>query len=189
MLTDLLKKNRSYRRFYQKQEITKDVLENLIELTRYTPSGGNQQPLKYRLVCQPEENQRVFETLKWAAALPDWDGPDEGERPAAYIVILCDQTISSKAQWDEGIAAQTILLGAVEAGLGGCILGSVNRPLLAEYLGLNQEQFAVSLVLALGKPKEKVSIVPVTKDGSVTYYRDENRAHYVPKRELPDLLV
>lgn len=189
MLSELVKKNRSYRRFYQEEAISEALLQDLVGLTVYAASGGNHQPLKYRVVCQPEENRKVFETLKWAAALPGWDGPAEGECPAGYIVILCDKTIGSNKQWDEGIAAQTIMLGAVEAGLGGCMLGSINRPQLAAHLGIDTQRFAVSLVLALGRPKEEVSVVPVKPDGSITYYRDDQQIHYVPKRDLSELLV
>ena len=189
MLCDLLKTNRSYRRFEEATPIPEAVLTGLVELARYVPSGANQQPLKYRIVCRPDENRKVFETLKWAGALPDWDGPEEGERPSGYIIILCDKTIGSNKQWDEGIAAQTIMLGAVAAGFGGCMLGSINRPLLAESLNLSPDRYHISLVLALGKPKEEVVIVPVPEDGSTAYYRDEEQTHYVPKRALADLLV
>ena len=189
MLYDIVKKCRSYRRFYEAELIEETTLRELVGLARYAASGGNQQPLKYRLVCRPSENQKVFETLKWAGALPDWDGPEAGERPAGYIIMLCDKTIGSSKQWDEGIAAQTIMLGAVEAGLGGCMLGSVNRPQLAQHLGIDSERYHISLVLALGKPKEEVVVVPVGADGSVAYYRDEQQVHYVPKRDLDDLLV
>ena len=189
MLCDLVKMNRSYRRFEEAVPIPEAVLTGLAELARYIPSGANQQPLKYRIVCRPEENRKVFETLKWAGALPDWDGPEEGERPTGYIVILCDKMIGSKKQWDEGIAAQTIMLGAVEAGFGGCMLGSIDRRLLAEHLNLDPERYLISLVLALGKPKEKVVIVPLPEDGSTAYYRDGEQIHYVPKRALSDMLV
>lgn len=91
--------------------------------------------------------------------------------------------------WDEGIAAQTIMLGAAEKGLGGCMIGSFNRQALAEVLELDTERYAISLVLALGKPKEKVVVVPAGQDGSVKYYRDENQIHYVPKRSLEEILV
>ena len=78
-----------------------------------------------------------FPLLGWAGALPDWDGPVPGERPSAYIVILCDLTLGKNKMWDDGITAQTIMLGAVEKGLGGCILGNVKREDLAKTLNID----------------------------------------------------
>ena len=147
-LKELVAKNRSYRRFYE-ESISEETLNELIALARITPSTANSQALKYRLVYTKEENEKVFQTLRWAGALPDWDGPKEGERPSAYIVILCDQTLGKNKMTDDGIAAQTILLGAVEKGLGGCMLGNVNREELAEVLKIDKERFVIDLVLAL----------------------------------------
>jgi len=90
---------------------------------------------------------------------------------------------------DDGIAAQTIMLGAAEKGYGGCMLGNVRRSQLAESLGIDTSLYSVDLVLALGKPKEEVVIVPVKDDGKVSYYRDENQIHYVPKRALEDIIL
>ena len=189
MLKELVYRCRSYRRFYEDARISKQELRELADLARMTASTANSQALKYRLVEQEEECRKVFDTLGWAAALPDWAGPEEGERPSAYIVVLCDQTLGKNKQIDVGIVSQTMMLGAAEKGYGGCMLATVKRPELAEALGLDLERFTVELVLALGKPKEEVRVVPVGPDGSVKYYRDENQVHYVPKRSLEDILV
>ena len=185
---DLVAKNRSYRRFYE-ESISVETLKELIALARLTPSTANSQALKYRLVYMPEENAKVFQTLNWAGALPDWDGPEEGERPSAYIVILCDQNLGKNKMTDDGIVAQTILLGAVEKGLGGCILGNVKRKELAQALGIDLERFTIDLVLALGKPKEHIVITDMPENGDTRYYRDKEQTHYVPKRSLEDFIV
>lgn len=189
MLKDLVLKNRSYRRFYQDERISGDILRELIDLARMTGSTANSQALKYYLAVDEETCAKIYPSLAWAGALPDWDGPEEGERPSAYIVIVCDESIAKNKMWDEGIAAQTIMLGAAEKGLGGCMIGSINRSQLAQTLGLDLERYHISLVLALGKPKETVVTVPVGEDGSTTYYRDENQVHYVPKRSLEEIIL
>lgn len=189
MLKDLVYQCRSYRRFYEDVRISEEELKQLAELARMTASTANFQALKFRLVHTPEEDQKVFDTLTWAGALPEWDGPQEGERPAAYIVVLCDTTIAKSLKVDVGITSQTMMLGAVEMGYGGCMLASVNRDALAEALELDQERFTIELVLALGKPKEEVKVVPIPASGSVKYYRDENQVHYVPKRSLEEILL
>ena len=50
-------------------------------------------------------------------------------------------------------------------GYGGCMLGNVERTRLAEHLGIDTAKYSIDLVLALGKPKEKVVVVPVGADG------------------------
>lgn len=189
MLKDLLLKSRSYRRFYENEHIDEGTLKELVDLTRLTPSTVNSQPLRFRIVCSPEENAKVFECLSWAGLLKDWDGPDEGERPSAYIVILCDLSVGKDKRFDDGIAAQTIMLGAAELGLGGCIFGSVKRDKLAESLSVDTEKYSIDLVLALGKTKENVIIVDIPESGSTAYFRDENGVHYVPKHSVDTLIV
>jgi nitroreductase len=119
MIADLVRKNRSCRRFYQQEAVSLDTLRELVDLARLSASGANRQPLKYILSCEPGRNARVFAQLAWAAYLKDWGGPVEGERPAAYIVILGDKEIANSFGVDHGISAQSMLLGATEKGLGG----------------------------------------------------------------------
>ncbi|WP_333646941.1 nitroreductase family protein [Lacrimispora sp.] len=189
MLKDLVTKCRTYRRFYEEESISLEDLRDLVDLARLAPSSANSQALKFRLCNTPEENAKVFNTLSWAGALPEWKGPEEGERPSAYIIILCDLSLGKNKFHDDGITAQTMMLGAVEKGYGGCILASVQREKLARALGIDISRYSLDLVLALGKPKEEVVLVPMKEDGNVRYYRDENQVHYVPKRELDDIII
>ena len=187
MLRDLVIKNRSYRRFYQEHKVTWDELKDLVELARFSASGRNLQPLKYFLSADEETNKKIFSTLAWAGYLKDWDGPTEGEKPTAYIVILGDTRITNNFMCDHGIVSQSMLLGAVEKGLGGCIFASVKREKLKELLQID-EHFEVLLVLAIGKPKEEVVIEGVIND-DIKYYRDETQVHHVPKRLLDELII
>jgi nitroreductase len=188
MLKDLVRKNRSYRRFDQRVPVELETLRELVDLARLSASGSNRQPLKYILCCDAEVNAAVFPNLAWAGFLTDWGGPAEGERPAAYIVILNDTTIAKAPGVDYGIAAQSIMLGAAERGLGGCMIGSIEKDDLRKVLDI-PDQYEVMLVLALGKPAEKVVIEDVGPDGSYKYYRDEEDVHHVPKRVLEDIVV
>ncbi len=184
---DLIERNRSYRRFYQEYKIAKDTLTELVDLARLSPSGGNLQPLRFYLSWKEEKNQEIFDTLAWAGYLKDWNGPDEGERPSAYIIILADESSPKPADYDAGIAAQSILLGAVEKGLGGCMVGSVNRVQLKDKLNLT-EDFRIMLVIALGKPKETISLEEMVGD-DIKYWRDKEAVHHVPKRKLEDIIL
>lgn len=188
MLKDLVLKNRSYRRFYEDVTVSEQTLRDLVDLARLTASAANKQPLRYVLSCTPEKNELIFPTLMWAAYLKDWNGPVAGEHPSAYIVVLADKEISTNFNWDAGIAAQTILLGAAEQGLGGCMLASIQKASLKQALRI-AEKYEVVLVLAIGKPREKVVIEPVAADGDIKYWRDAEGTHHVPKRSLDDLIV
>lgn len=187
-IQDLVYKNRSYRRFYQDRTVDRAVLEELIDLGRLSASGSNLQPLKYMVSCDAETNRRIFPYLAWAGYLKEWLGPEEGERPAAYIIILGDTSVAKMFSCDHGIAAQSILLGAAEKGLGGCMIGSLQREQLASAIGISS-QYEILLVLALGIPKETVRLIPVSENGSIKYYRTSDGVHYVPKRPLAEILL
>jgi nitroreductase len=188
MLEELIKHNRSYRRFYQDGKIEMKTLRKLIDFARLSPSGANKQALKFILSNDSSKNELIFNNLAWAGYLKDWPGPGEGERPSAYIIILGDKTISNSFGCDHGIAAQSILLGAVENGFGGCMIGSIKREQLSQDLHIS-DQYEILLVLALGKPKEIVVIEKIGEDGSIKYYRDKDNIHHVPKRDLDELII
>ncbi len=188
MFRDLVLKTRSYRRFDQSFAVEEETLRALVDLGRLSASGSNLQPLKYKFSNDPERNAAIFASLSWAGYLKDWPGPEEGERPAAYVVILGDSTISKNFATDEGIAAQSIMLGATEHGLGGCMIGSIRKEALRQALHI-PEQYEILLVLALGKPKEIVAIEPVGAQGDIRYWRDGEGVHHVPKRSLDEVIL
>ena len=189
MLEELVRRARSCRRFEEEVPLGMQQLEQLIDMGRLSPCGANKQYIKYVASCSREINEKIFSCLGWAGYLPEWDGPEPGERPAAYIVMLRDREIQEAMTADEGIAGQSIFLGAAEMGVGGCFLMNVQRKKLAGILGLDENRFAVSMVIALGVPREEVKIVPLGEDGDIRFYRDENQVHYVPKRSLEEVLV
>ncbi|MCU0606719.1 MAG: nitroreductase family protein [Candidatus Edwardsbacteria bacterium] len=185
---DLVYRNRSYRRFHQDQAISLDILKELADLGRMSACGANQQPLKYILSADPGKNASVFPHLCWAKNLPEWKGPVEGERPAAYIVIVGDRTISESFGQDHGIAAQSIMLGAAERGLGGCMIANIDKPGLRAALELDG-RYELLLVLALGKPRETVVVDELDPGGNPDYWRDDKQVHHLPKRRLQDIIL
>jgi len=188
MIKELVMKNRSYRRFYQDVPIERSTLVNLVDCARLSASARNQQPLKYWLINDPQKNDTVFPCLAWAGYLKDWSGPQEGEKPAAYIIVLGDTEISLNFGCDHGIAAQSILLAATEVGLGGCIIGSVQKDKLAQALNI-PKRFEILFVIALGKPKEQVVIETIPDSGDIKYWRDSESVHHVPKRSLKEIIL
>ena len=187
MLRDLILRNRSRRRFYQDHKVTEQELRDLIDLARLSPSARNAQPLKYFISYTPGTNAKIFPHLSWAGYLADWIGPEEGERPSAYIVMLLDTEITDNQFCDDGIAIQSILLGATEKGLGGCTIAAIDRENLREVLQI-PDRYEILYVLAIGKPKETV-VLEEMKNGDFRYWRDEKGIHHVPKRDINELII
>ena len=185
---ELIKANRSCRRFDASRALDEKVLRNLVDHARYSASAGNLQPLKYVLSHDRARNDEIFPCIVWAAYLTDWKGPVEKEQPTGYIVILGDTTITKNFRCDHGIAAQSILLGARENGLAGCMIAAFDPKRLRRILAID-ERYEILLVLALGKPVEEAVIEELGPEGDIRYFRDEHDVHHVPKRSLDELIL
>jgi nitroreductase len=185
---DIVRTNRSYRRFYENEAISRDTMLKLVDYARLTPSGGNRQALKYFISCDKALNEKIYPNLVWAAYLKDWGGPVPGERPSGYILIVQEEEYKIAGGVDHGIAAQTMLLGAAEIGLGGCILLNIKKDELRAAIDLDKK-YELLMVIALGKPKEKVVIDEIGPGADIKYWRDKNQTHHVPKRKLKDIVI
>ena len=183
---DLIKKNRSCRRFVQSHPVDDASLNLMIDAARLSPSARNKQALKYFIVNDPALCAKIFPTLAWAGYLSDWDGPEEGERPSAYIVQLHDTRISPTFSCDDGIAAQSIMLEATDLGYGGCIIDSVKREILANTLRI-PDYMKILRVFAIGVPGEKI-VIEEMHDEDCKYWRDAEGVHHVPKRSTEELI-
>ena len=187
MIKDLVKKARSYRRYDNTYEVSEEILLDLVDTARLTPSAANRQPIKYMISNKRDYNDKIFPCLGWAGYLQDWQGPSPEEQPTAYIVLFTEMQFSPHLSIDPGIVAQTIQLAATEKGLGACMIASVDKNKLKKVLNLSLE-YEIILVIALGKPSETIMIDEVADDGSIKYWRDENSVHHVPKRSLRDIM-
>ncbi|TCD47626.1 nitroreductase family protein [Chlorobium sp. N1] len=185
---DLVLRSRSIRRFDESAGVTGETLRDLAELACYVPSPRNLQPLKFLAVSDPERCKALFPMLGWAGYLPDWPGPEPGERPRGYIVMLGDTSISRDFACDSGIAAEAIMLGASSMGLGGCIIGSLERDGLRRLLRI-PGRYELLLVLAIGRPAETVVVDEMDEADPVRYWRDPNGIHHVPKRRAGDIMA
>lgn len=180
------RQNRSYRRFFQNESISEEQLMMMVDAARLSPSSRNVQPIKFYICNDREMNDRIFPNLGWAGYLKEWDGPVEGERPSAYIILLHDMSISQGYSCDNGIFAQSILLQAVDLGFGGCMIATFKKDEITQLLRLPKYLTPI-MVIALGKPKEVVVIDDI-KMGDVKYWRDAGNIHHVPKRTLDELI-
>jgi nitroreductase len=183
-LESLLKKNRSWRGYDSSRKVTEDELKQIVQATTFAASGMNKQRLRYRLVTA-EEAAKVLPHITLGAALPEEHLPHKGEEPGAFIVVCATEAENKVIDIDMGIAAQTMLLKATEMGLGGIFILNFRGEAIREALGLATNPIAV---IAIGKPAEKIFLVPVHSGADLNYYRRDG-IHYVPKLQVEDLLV
>jgi len=188
MLKDLIIRNRSVRRFDATRSISKEELFELINLARLSASAANRQPIKYVIAYESDVLDKIFPCIGWAGYLQDWKGPEVSQRPTAYIVMITELQIAPHVNIDPGIAAQSILLGATEMGLGGCMIGSMNKSKIRRILNI-PSTYEVLLTIALGKPDETVVLEEIDKEGDIRYWRDDQSIHHVPKRKLDDIII
>ena len=188
MIRDLILQNRSCRRFDQNFVVERETLRDLVDLARFAATGSNRQALKFVLSCEPERNALIFPLIYLARRFPEQRYPPEGERPSAYIIILGDYEISESFTPDHGIAAQNILLGAREMGLGGCMVGMIKRDELIQALEI-PARYRILMVIPIGRPKEEVALEEIGQDGDFKFHWDEDGVLHVPKRALGDIII
>ncbi len=190
-MQEIIARTRTFRRFVEKDSISTANLFELIDLARLGGSARNGQPWQYMVVNNHELCEKIFPYLGWAGYLSDWKGPDPGERPCAYILCLLNKNRlkgpESEAQFDLGVATQNLLLGAMEKKIGGCRIGAFNSKLAS--LFKLPGHLHLSLVIALGKPRETVIIEECKDDDDIKYWRDDHGVHHVPKRSLKSCIV
>lgn len=186
MIIETLKKIRSHRSFSH-EKITMKELEEMVESTRYASSTKNSQKIRYVLINDEELCKKIFPLIKFAGAIP-WN-PTEKEAPTAYILMCSENPLTGITEknlyFDMGLASHNIMLIANELGYGGCIMGAYNRPEVDKLVQL-PEDYSSHILLALGKPTDKVEIVEAINNDT-TYYRDDNNHHFVPKLSLENI--
>lgn len=189
-LRQLVMSDRTVRRFKEDRRVSQDILESLVELVRYCHSGRNAQPLRYVAATDPHLCAEIYPLLKWAGYFKDWDGPEPGERPVAYLIQCLDTTYGKDCLCDDGLQLEAISLGMKTLGLGGCIIKAFNASLLSDVLGL-ESRFQPRYVLAIGYPVEEVRIEDMNgdEDADFKYFRTPDGVHHVPKRPLSELII
>ena len=176
MIENLIKNNRSYRIFDESYKISIDMLKEMLNVARFTSSGRNMQTIRFLPITKASQLNIIYENIKWAGYLKDWNGPVEGQRPTAFILFLSDEKIKKSPTFD------------IEEGLGGCMIGAFNRKNISQDLNLPQN-YNIELILALGKPNQNVVIEDIKEGDDIKYWKDEDNTHHVPKIVLDDLIV
>ena len=186
MVSELIKENRSYRRFDANKKISRDELVSMIEAARYCASAANRQLLRFVPIADSETCDKIFENIRLAGYLRDWGGPEISERPVAYIAIMTESEPNVNVGIDMGIASEAITLVARERGIGACLIGSFSKQAVSEILG--RSPYEPRLLIMLGYPAETVSVVDAV-NSEIKYFRNERDEHLVPKLSLDELII
>ncbi len=140
-----LKTRRSVRA-YQARPVAREVLEEIVECARWSPSARNVQPWAFVVVTDPEMRRRIAETTE--------NGKFIAHAPAC-IAVLCED---SRYYLEDGsIAATAVLLAAWAHGLGTCWVAGDKKPYapdIARMLGAPGTQKLVALI-SVGYPAEE----------------------------------
>ncbi len=184
--SELARETRSIRRFKQNVRLSTENIHKFIDSARLAPNAANLQVLRFSAVTKENNCEKIFPALKWAGYLEEWQGPEEGEKPAAYIVIHTPDEEKPFTKMDVGIAAAYIVLSARESGYGSCIILSFDCGIISESVN-TPEGYSPQLVIAIGVSGEEVILEAARKD--IRYWRDELGRHHVPKLRLFEILT
>jgi nitroreductase len=183
IIIDLLRKRVSVRRF-QDKPVPDDVLREILEAGRLSPSGGNEQPWVFGVITDPALISQVAEAARrqtWIAKAPLLVAlcvavvPDErGGRDIqihrypeyADVIIGMDKRLYSALNQEEHqtkIAGAHMALVALEHGVGSCWVSRFEVRRVAELLHLPEGTIPAE-ILVLGysekarKPTGKKSL-------------------------------
>jgi nitroreductase len=143
-LIDVILTRRSIRR-YEDKEIPKDVLDQIVEAGRQSPSAVNKQPYRFVVVTRSEikkEMKAIFSRFL---------------EKAPVVIVGCANTKSRlTGKWavvDTTIALQNMVVAAWSLGIGSCWIGSFNEQKTKQTLKI-PENWKVVALIALGYPAE-----------------------------------
>ncbi len=183
---------RSIRRF-KDIAVPYEELERCVNAGRLAPSAKNYQPLEFIIVNDEQLTPRVNDAITgWAVQKRTPGSPVPKEPPKASIVILINRTLETElgsnrvfSTYDAALAAENIMLVALEQGLGSCPILSHDANLLKQVLNI-PDNYDVALLLVLGYPNES----PLTEisTGSIARWIDDRGVRHIPKRNLKDIL-
>lgn len=144
-VTKELQKVRQARQ-YTDQTVDPDVVQELLQIARWTGSSRNTQPWEFIAISDKKQLQAIADLrtpIAWVA-----------EAPLAIAIVLNGESEMAEA-YDEGRVTERLLIGAHVLGLGGGIAWFGDDALQSkakEFLGIPRERTARAVV-AIGFPK------------------------------------
>lgn len=148
---------RSIRR-YQDKEVSKEMIEQLIQFTRYSPSWKNSQVSRYHIALTKGAKVAVIK------GLADFNQNNVKDASAIIVSTVVDKRSGFDKQgqfsthlrdgfqyFDNGLQVQTLCLKAYEMGLGTLIMGIYDEATIRAALNIPEDQIIVAII-GLGYP-------------------------------------
>jgi nitroreductase len=166
----MIKERRSVRK-YKEEEVDRETMKEIIEISRWAPSWANYQIARYTLVDDRSVigklatdgvkgftyNIKTLENATGVAVLSFVKGE------SGKLDTEKDDYATSKASvwevFDAGIACQTFCLAAHAKGVGTCIFGVIDDASISEIVGLPEEE-TVAVLIVYGWPDESPKPTP-----------------------------
>ncbi|MEM4880659.1 MAG: nitroreductase family protein [Desulfurococcaceae archaeon] len=151
ILADIVKTRRTVRE-YSEESVPREVVETVLDLARWSPSGSNVQDWRFVVVT----DKKLLKAIKMFS--PGWLG---GGNPVAIVICSDRKWAYEKAGplardvmylVHAGIVAQTIALLAHAMGLGTNMIMSFSKEAVKKILDLPESWDPVMIIL-LGYPK------------------------------------
>ena len=153
-------------REFEPEPPTEDELAVIVDAARWTGSAANEQPWRFIVLRDPATLRALHE-----AGMPQTRGL--ATAPAAIAIVLPGDERTISRAYDEGRAAERILIAAHLLGLAAGIswIRSAVGPAAATLLGLPADRF-VRTIVAIGHPTEAARR-PKSPPGQARLPRDQ----------------
>ena len=164
---------RSIRRF-RSEDVSDDLLVEIVDTARWAPSSKNRQPWEFIIVKNRETLKKLSKCYPYAGPLSE---------ASAAIAVIGDPKISPKTYLlDCANATMCILLAAHALGLGAVWINSLENEEMVKLLNIPKDKTLVSIV-AIGWPAEDPKPKPRKNIVEITYY--ESYGNPLPKNLIP----
>lgn len=179
---ELLKDRRSIRK-YTDEIVSKEIMDSIMELTKFSPSWCNYQIARYTFITNRDIIDKIMadgihgfaynaKTLKHAknVAILSYVQGKSGKLDLSSN----EYTTSKSADWevfDSGIACQTFCLAAHNYGIGTCVMGVIDDTVIGDIIKLPEGE-TVAAVITYGYPNEEVAPTPRKTIDKITRFID-----------------
>ena len=174
LFEECVRGRRSVRKFSD-QDISQSVLEEIVDLARFSPSWKNTQVPRYHVIKNPQIKEEIARNCVLNF---DFNAKIILRCKALVLVTVVEKltgyepdgsfSTSQGDRWemfDGGIATQTFCLSAYAKGVGSVILGVFDENKIRQHISLPQGERVTNLI-ALGYPLEPAKAAPPRKDVS-----------------------
>lgn len=149
---DLARRRRSVRR-YRPDPVPDELVAQILEAGRWSPSAVNSQPWEFIVVRDPQVKQALYDLagvagLKWKHLLT-----------APLVIVITARKLTPYSRDDCLLAAQNMMLCATDLGLGTCYIGGFSEQTIRQLLSI-PEGYLLPGMVTVGYAEEEPKAPP-----------------------------